>query len=198
MKTIINMKKLMIVPLLLLSSCASVQPTTETYTSYRVYNVSNSYTLNQVRDVVVNAAKSANSNAAVINGLPPHPLPKQPGRFEIKNTQLGPVTMAFPQMPGSTVSVRSTKRPSNAETMNWIIGIYPYEGGYSVQMLMVATYRRGTSSFNPIALGAALGRELAYDQNGGVEGRIKYWFDNLSEKIASKIVMDLKEAYPNE
>ena len=199
MKTISIIKNLMlIVTLLLFASCASVQPTTETYTSYRVFKVPNNYTLNQVRDVVVHAAKLSNSNAVVINGLPPHPLPKQPGHFEIKNTQLGPVTMAFPQMPGSTISIRSTKRPSNAETMNWIVGIYPYEGGYSVQMLMVATYRRGTSSFNPIVLGAALGRELAYEQNGGVEGRIKYWFDDLAKKITSQIDMDLVEAYPNE
>lgn len=182
--------------LALLVGCASVAPTSETYTSYRIYNVSADYTLTQVRDAVVQAAKEANNNAAVMNGLPPHPLPEKPGRFAIKNMQMGPMTMQFPQMPGSTVSISSNKRASNSESMNWVIGIYPYEDGYSVQMVMVARYSRGTSSFNPIALGAALGRELAYKQDGGIEGRIKYWFDDLNNKITQNVNMKLEEAYP--
>jgi len=181
----------------LIASCATVAPTTETYTSYRIYSVPNSYTLTEVRDALVNTAKEFNNNAAVINNIPPHPLPETPGRFTIKHMNMGPVSMQFPQMSDATVSVRSNKNPSSSESMNWVAGIYPYKGGYSVQFVMVATYQRGTANiFDPRALGAALGREAAYSQDGGVEGRIKIWFDSFVNKIDKKVTMKLEEAYP--
>lgn len=159
--------------------------------------MSNSYTLTQVRDAVVLAAKEVNNNAIVTNGLPPHPLPDKPGRFAIKNMAIGPVSMQFPQMPGATISVISSKTPSDAESLNWAVGIYPYKSGYSVQMVMVARYTRGTANiFDPVELGASLGRELAYKQEGGVEKRIQHWFDDLSEKVNQSISMKLVESYP--
>jgi len=181
-----------------LPSCASIQPTTETFISYRIYEVPKTYSLTEVRDAVIAAAKSENDGATVANCLPPHPLPLEHGRFELKNVQVGPMTMQIPQMPNATVTVQSQRHPSAGESMNWIVGIYPYANGYSVQMLMTARYQRGTSSFNPVAVGAALGRDLLYEQNGGIEGRIKYWFDNFAKKTSEQITMKLEEAYPNE
>jgi len=181
----------------LFAGCATVAPTTETYTSYRIYSTPNSYTLTEVRNALVNTAKEFNNNAVVMNNIPPHPLPETPGRFTIKHMNMGPVSMQFPQMPDATVSVSSTKSPSSSESMHWVAGIYPYKGGYSVQFVMVATYQRGaTNIFDPVALGAALGREAAYSQEGGVEGRIKAWFDDFANKITKKVPMELEEAYP--
>lgn len=182
----------------LLAACATTAPTVETYTSYRIYEVSRNYSLDQVRDAVVTAAKEANSNAVVNNNILPHPLPEKPGRFAIKDMQFGPVSMQFPQMPGATISVSSDKTPNGGahESMNWVVGIYPYQGGYSVQMVMVARYQRGTSGFDPVSIGAVLGRELAYKQSGGIEGRIKHWFDDFTSKVSNGLNISLLEEYP--
>jgi len=183
---------------MIISGCASTAPTVESYSSFRIYQVSGDYSLTQVRDAVVSAAKSANENAAVVNGFPPSPLPAVPGRFSMKEIQMGPFSMQFPQMPGATVSIKSSKNPSSVESMNWVVGIYPYQGGYSVQMVMVAQYQRGFANpFNPVDLGASLGRELAYEHDGGIEGRIKHWFQELAGKIQKAVPMKLVEAYPS-
>jgi len=180
-----------------IASCASVAPTTETYTSYRIYDVPKSYSLSDVRNALVNTAKSINNNAVIMNNLPPHPLPEMPGRFAIKNMNFGPVTMQFPQMPDATVSVQSSRSPNDSESMKWVAGIYSYQDGYSVQMVMIATYQRGTTNFlDPVALGAALGREAAYNQDGGVEGRIKNWFNQFADNMRETVQLELKEAYP--
>lgn len=190
-------KALAIASIAFITSCASVAPTTETYTGYRIYHVSSDYNLTQVRDAVLNAAKELNNNAQITNGIPPYPLPEKPGRFQIKDMAFGPVTMQFPQTPGATISVRSSNDNGSAEKMNWVAGVYPYKDGYSIQIVMTASYQRGTSDiFNPVALGAAMGREAAYNQQGGLEGRIKGWFDGFTSKIDSKVKMKLEESYP--
>jgi len=194
-----KIKLLFLFAVLGLQACASTAPTVETYSAYRIYFVPNDYTLSQVRDAVVNAVKADNENASVVNAFPPSPLPDKPGRFVMKESQFGPFSMQFPQMPGATVSIQSNKNVGSAESMNWMVGIYPYERGYSVQMVMVARYRRGVSNpFNPVELGASLGRELAYKQSGGIEKRIEHWFESLVNKVESGVHMTLVDAYPDQ
>jgi len=191
------MKLFYLFTIILLSACASTAPTVETYTSYRIYDVSSEYSLIQVKNAVLNAAKATNNNATVVNNIPPMPLPQKPGRFAIKDMQFGVYSFQSPQTPGATISISSSNRPSDAENMNWVIGVYPYELGYSVQVVMTATYRRGTANlFDPVELGASLGRELAFKQQGGVEQHIQSWFDSLSDKVEEKIHLKLVELYP--
>ncbi|WP_147434090.1 hypothetical protein [Mariprofundus sp. EBB-1] len=189
---------LAIASITLITSCASVAPTTETYTGYRIYHVSNDYTLTQVRNAVVDAAKELNNNAQVVSGIPPHPMPEKPGRFKIKDMAFGPVSMQFPQTPGATVSVRSgNDNSARGTSMNWVAGIYLYKDGYSVQLVMTARHERGASNiFDPAALGAALARATLDSQDGGIEGNSKKWFDIFADEIGKKLKMELEEAYP--
>jgi len=183
------LKILAIASVAFITSCASVAPTTETYTGYRIYRVSSDYNLTQVRNAVLSAAKELNDNAQVTNRIPPHPLPAKPGRFKIKEMSFGPVTMEFPQTPGATVSVQSSNDPTSRESIKWVAGIYPYTGGYSVQIVM-------TTGLDPLSVGAALGEAIRDHGNGGTEGRAKEWFDAFSKKIKAKVNMKLEESYP--
>lgn len=181
------------------SGCASVAPTTETFTGYRIYHVSNDYSLAQVKSAVVEAAQELNNNAQVMNGIPPQPLPDKPGRFEIKDMAFGPVAIQIPHTPGATVSVRSDSDNSvRGTSMNWVAGVYPYKGGYSVQIVMTARQESGTANiFDPNALGSALARATLNSQDGGIEGYSKKWMDMFSEKIGEKVKVELEEAYPD-
>ena len=191
------LKVLAIASVAFIASCASVAPTTETFTGYRIYSVSNDYTLTQVRNAVLDAAKELNHNAQIINGIPPHPLPEKPGRFKIKNMNFGPVTIQVPQTPGATISVRSSNGDSSSrESMNWVAGVYPYTDGYSVQVVMTARFVRGITGLDAASLGSALGEALSDKRDGGVEGHTKKWFDAFSEKINAKVRMKLEESYP--
>ena len=189
---------LLIVSAVFITSCASVAPTRETYTGYRIYHVSNDYTLTQVKNAIEDAAKEVSDDAQVTNSIPPYPLPEKPGRFQMKEMVFGPFTMQFPQTPGATISVRSNRGDSAGGTsMNWVVGVYPYKDGYSVQIVMTASYERGTSNFlDPNALGQALGRMAVDATVGGAEEQNKKWFDTFSEKINANVKMQLEESYP--
>lgn len=186
----------------LLSACASTTPTREIQSAYAIYDVKvpESVTSTQLVDAVVTAVKKNVSEAHVNRNIPPHPLPAEPGRFELTNpfegTNLQALAGYSPTVANCKDSLATIRAGSNGmqkygETTSFFVCIIPYTEGYHIDIYTQFTKESG--AFSVESLGATLARAVVGDSSQFIPRTIGQIVDSVK---ATGSDVTLVEVYP--
>lgn len=189
-----------------LGGCASVTPTTETRPSYAIYDIktTGSNSASKIADAVKRGLQSQTTEVKITLGIPPHPLPEQPGRFRLVNPLGDKMTalMAASQGSGSFQipmcdnSILSAYAGDSAmaqwgERTTFFMCLLPYTGGYHLDVY--TTFTMSSGGFSPEVLGATLARSIVGDSSQFIPRTINSVVQEIRNTGAT---VELIESYP--
>lgn len=187
--------------LALLSGCASTTPTTETSRSYVIYDVkSTEASGDAIASAIIKGVQSKTSKVRVNRDIPPHPMPTEPGRFELVQPQVTGNLAAFvgelprrPQCANSILTLNATNSgmSSHGENTTFFVCLMPYTEGYRLNVY--STFQIESGGFSPQALGASLARSVVGDSRQFIPDTINAILEELDVVNAT---YELVEQYP--
>lgn len=186
----------------LLSGCSGMGTrTTETITSYAIYDVTpmSGVTAGRIADGIKTTLKKSMSSVNISSGIPPSPLPGQPGRFRLvnpfKNSPFAAMAGAqmMPVCDGALVTAiaNDSAMSSYGENTMFFLCLLPYTSGYHLDIYVSFTRRSGLFSTNTMA--ATLMRPLTGDSSQFIPRTIQSIVQSIEEAGATT---KLVEQYP--
>lgn len=188
-----------------LTGCLSTTPTKETQVGYAIYKIkpAEGATATEISGALVTALQKNTNSVNVSRDIPPHPLPEQPGRFELvnpfANSNLGALAAASgnnlrtPTCEGAIVTAQATDTSMGnyGENTSFHTCLWQYKDGFHLDVYTRFTVASG--SFNPATLGATLARTVVGDTSQFIPRTL----DSIVKEIESTGAnVSLVEAYP--
>ena len=198
----VNLKALSLAALTLgLVGCASMTPTTETSSSYVVYDIQDSDLASDIlADAVLRGIQSETSRVRATRGIPSYPLIEQPARFELKRPEvtgnLAALVGEMPQRPscsGSVLTVNAVNSgmASQGENTMFFACVIPYAGGHTLSIY--TTFEKTSGGFSAQALGASLARSVTGDSSQFIPKTI----DAIMTQVdALNVTYEVLDQYP--
>lgn len=193
-----------LLPVWVLVGCASVTPTTETRPSYAIYSITpaGNTTAGAISEAVKRGLQRSTSDVRITTGIPPYPLPDEPGRFRLVSPfgeKLGALaasagnSVQIPVCDNAIVSAYAADRgmANYGENTTFFMCVLPYTQGYHLNVYTTFTMTSG--GFTPEALGAALARSVVGDSSQFIPRTIDNVITDLRQTGAT---VTLVESYP--
>jgi len=200
------MKKALVVlsAALIVGGCASMTPTVETQSSYAIYDVkpNPSISASKIGEAIKIALQKNMSGVQITTGIPPSPLPENPGRFQLVNPFKGSALGALAARSGQsleTPTCEGAMLTANAqdsmrgygEGTSFFLCLLPYKGGYHIDIY--TSFTKSSGSFSTATLGATLARTVVGDSSQFIPRTVKAVVDMVEATGAST---KLLEQYP--
>lgn len=188
--------------LLTLAGCGGMgTKTNETVSSYAIYDIKPApgVTAGQIGQAIKGVLQKNMSSVQINSGIPPSPLPEQPGRFQLRNPFKGSNLAALTgnmQMPTCdnamiTATSQDSAMAKYGEKTAFFLCVLPYTAGYHVDMYM--TFQRKSGAFSTEALGATLMRPFVGDSSQFIPRTVK---EILAAVEQAGATTSLVEQYP--
>jgi len=162
-----------VVSLVLLTSCAtSHNRTREISEGYRIYDITGTADHSRIVSKLKEAVQTHTDKAVFQNKIPPHPLPKQAGRFQLTSpfakSGLGALVAAqggarIPKCDNAIFTAYANDRFEGSERTTFFVCLLPYEAGYHLDVYY--TFTKSSGGFGARALGQALARSVLGDSS---------------------------------
>ena len=189
----------------IVSGCASLTPTIETNESYSIYDIkpTQGVTSEQISNAIKTGLQKNMSGVRVTTQIPPHPLPEQPGRFQMINPLQNSAIAALAASSGTSLRVPAcensilTANSSNDSMRNYgedtrfFLCLLPYQAGYHLNIY--TSFTKASGGFSTRSLGATLARSIVGDSSQNIQPRI----DSIVKEITSTgAEVTLVESHP--
>jgi len=181
----LKMIGLSVVACSILASCASMTPTKE-----------------RSEGSLKKALQKNSDNAVFTNNIPPYPLPKKPGRFQVVNPFANSNMGALMASQGGGIRIpKCDKSPftgmaqgnfAGSEETTFFICLQPYEKGYHLDVYY--SFTKVSGGFSTEALGKSLAQSVVGDSSQFIPRTIA----DLEEAAQSSgAKLELIESYPD-
>jgi len=198
----LKMIGLSVVACSILASCASMTPTKERSEGYRIYDLKQVSSLGKIRSSLKKALQKNSDNAVFTNNIPPYPLPKKPGRFQVVNPFANSNMGALMASQGGGIRIpKCDKSPftgmaqgnfAGSEETTFFICLQPYEKGYHLDVYY--SFTKVSGGFSTEALGKSLAQSVVGDSSQFIPRTIA----DLEEAAQSSgAKLELIESYPD-
>ena len=184
-----------------LTSCTTTaNKTREISEGYRIYAISGASDHGQIVANLKLAVQTHTDKAYFTNNIPPHPLPKKPGRFKLTSpfakSGLGALVAAqsgvkIPKCDGAIFTAYANDRFEGTEKTTFFVCLLPYEGGYHMDVYY--SFTKSSGGFSARALGQALARSVVGDSSQFIP-RTLAALENAAQASGGQV--KLLESYP--
>ena len=187
--------------LILTTGCVTT-PTTTTEHGYAIYNIEAPFNKHKaITKAISDGAKTHTSELRVKKEIPPHPLPQEPGRFELTPIKLTGNFAVFagnniPKQPSCESSMMdinavNTGMSSYGEKTRYFMCLMPYEGGFHLDIYTTFTIKTG--GFSTRTIGADIARSMIGDSSQFMPKTLSSIVENVN---ATGAKMSVVEVYP--
>ena len=198
----LKMVSLSLIACSVLASCASMTPTKERSEGYRIYDLKQVSSLSTLAKSLKMSLQKNSDKAVFTNNIPPHPLPEEPGRFQVvnpfANSNLGALMAAqgggprVPKCENSPFTGMTQDNFDGSENTTFFVCLQPYKEGYHMDIYY--TFTKVSGGFSAEALGKALAQSVAGDSSQFIPRTIAD-LEKAAQSSGAKI--KLVESYPN-